>query len=142
MRNSRVAALQILYQLEFFAGEKDIEAISQDIYKFYLGDYKKKSIKEIVNIDFITKITQIYIDKKEDILQEIEEHLQKTWKIEEVSLILKIILTLGIAEIIATDTELPIIYNEYIEIAKVFENNEDARFANSILEKLGQKIRK
>ena len=141
MRASRIAAVQILYQMEFNSFTEPLEKISNSLYRSYLEDNKKQEIAKILNVSFIEKIISKAISDKENILETIGEYLKENWNIEELSLILQLILRLAISEILETETDLPIIFNEYITITKRFENDEDAKFVNNILEKIAFKIR-
>jgi transcription antitermination factor NusB len=142
MRKSRIAALQAIYQYDFFDKAQTLNQILDSLQNSYLQEYNETKIKKILNPEFIKTICSCAIEKKEEFLTEISLHLKDTWKIEELSQNLTIILLLAISEIVSTETELPIILNEYISITKLFENEKDAKFVNSIVEKIGKKIRR
>ncbi len=138
MRNSRIIALQILYQIEFFNQKEPFEKISKKIYHHYLTDHLKDNIDDVINQEFVKNIIKKSIEKKTEILEEIKPLLQRS--LDDLSLNLKLILILAISEILINKTDLKIIYNEYIEITKVFENDEDAKFVNSILANIATKL--
>lgn len=141
MRRSRIAALQILYQIEFYEYKKPIDSICQEIYNFYCDDFKPKPIDKILSEKFIEKITATAISKKSDILDTLSSFLTQKWKIEDLTLNLNLILRLATSEIISTDTDLAIIINEYIEITKLFESNKESKFVNSVLQQVGDTSR-
>ncbi len=140
MRRSRVAALQILYQLEFYP-DKNFTDIATRLYKLYERDYPEKKVSELLNKDFIIQLVTYVQERPAEITELLEPELLESWDLHEISMILRLILFLAIAEFKQTDTDLAVIINEYIEITKAYENERDARFVNSILEILGKKIR-
>jgi len=145
MRRSRVAALQALYQIEFYQSKKPLEKIYNEIYELYEHDYKDvkdEKHADALNKELIENILPTAIEKKQDIFDILEPLLKDSWKLEELSLYIKLILLLAIAETMATKTDLPVIINEYIELTKLFENGKDAKFVNSVVETVGKKVRK
>lgn len=145
MRRSRVAAFQILYQFEFYESKVSLDKIKADLYGFYNHDYKDiedKKHNDPLNYELIEKILPTAIEKKTEINQALEPLLKDSWKLEELSLYISLVLRLAIAEIMQTNTDLPIIINEYIEITKLYENSRDSKFINSVLENIGNSLRK
>jgi N utilization substance protein B len=143
MRRSRIAALQILYQYEFYIGEKSLTSISLDLYKLYAAEFTDIAAnKDILNEEFINKIIEFAVQNKKIILEKLEPLLKVSWTLDELSLNIKLILFLAFAEASLTDTDMAIIINEYIELAKIFENSNDAKFVNSVVESLVKDIRK
>ncbi|MFZ8864750.1 MAG: transcription antitermination protein NusB [Rickettsiales bacterium] len=145
MRRSRVAALQALYQFDFYNSKKPLKKITEELFELYKHDYKNiedKKHQDPLNYELIEKILPVAIAKKQEINEILEPLLKDSWKLEELSLYIYLILRLAIAEIIQTTTDLPVIINEYIEVTKLFENSKDAKFVNSIIETVGSLLRK
>lgn len=57
----------------------------------------------------------------------------RTWKIEELGKVDKALLRLGAYEIVYTKTDIAIIINEAIEIAKIIGEDDTPKFVNGIL---------
>ena len=145
MRRSRVAAFQVLYQFDFYNSKKSLTKIKEELFDFYKHDYQNiedKKHQDPLYFELIEKILPVAITKKHEINGILEPLLKDSWKLEELSLYISLILRLAIAEIMQTSTDLPIIINEYIEITKLFENSKDAKFVNSIIETVGNSLRK
>ena len=145
MRRSRIAAFQILFQIEFYKHTKPLEKIQTELYALYEHDYKDVEDKKHdtpLNFELIENILPTAIEKKTDIEEALEPLLSDSWKLEELSLNISLILRLAVAEIMQTKTDLPVIINEYIEITKLYENSRDAKFVNSVVEAIGKSLRK
>ena len=141
MRRSRIVALQALYQLHFYNNNKPIDNILDELYEIYKEDFTNNNLTQIININFIENLIKNSISKQKQNLLIIKDHLQHNWQIEDISPLLLIILQLSSTEICIGNTDLAIIINEYIEIAKIFGNSKEARFVNNILQKIANKYR-
>ncbi len=142
MRRSRIAALQILYQYEFYEGKNSAADITNDLKKLYIESYSDKDKNNVINEDLISKIVDFAINNKKVILEKLEPLLKVSWTLDELSINIKLILYLAYAEASVTKTDVPVIINEYIELTKIFENDNDAKFVNSVVESLVKEIRK
>ena len=141
MRRSRAAAFQILYQFEFAERKTDIADVIASTYAVYLEDFSEDDITKILNISLISDLVNTAISHEVKILQKVSLFLNQNWRAEDLSLYLNVILRLATAELMVTDTDLPVIINEYIEVTKAFETDKEAKFINKIIEQVGKSLR-
>ncbi len=96
-----------------------------------------------LNIDPANKdilLVQVVSDNRIELDNLIEPILQK-WKLERISISTKLILRLGLWELLNTDIPTNIIINEAIELSKNFAEHDSYKFVNGILDQLAQKER-
>lgn len=140
-RRSRVAVIQALCQVKFFF-IKDYEHAQNDIIKFYANVFTKKPVEHILNLDFLAFIFNYALNHQDDIEKHTQKYLRNGWKFSELSENLQLIFMAAVAELSGnTDTDAPVIINEYIEITKLFENEKQAKFVNGVLEKIRRDLR-
>lgn len=130
--NSRLAAVQFAYQLRLTN-----ENIQESIEKFLSFELFKKEYKEI-KINFFKKLVLNLEDKTLD--QQIEKSLKSGKNLMHLSIIELCILKIALIEMIYEKTDLPIIINEYVEIAKEFLDNSSIKFINALLDNLSKNV--
>lgn len=132
---SRFSSLFYLYAKAFNAEiqEEDfIQTLCQDKDLFPLGPYVPLYLELVRGVDCHQK----------DLDKIIEGKLSKNWKLERLLPIKRSILRLAIFEIsFKPDIPVPVIINEYIEIAKTLLLPHEVGFINGILDALGKEIR-
>jgi transcription antitermination protein NusB len=82
----------------------------------------------------VVTITQAIIDERAT-LDALYEKLLDNWRPDRVSTCTKLILRLGVWELVHTDTDPRIIINEAIELAKCFAESDAYRFINGLLDR-------
>ena len=116
--------MKIMYRIE--EGDTDIDAIENS---FFTG--KKYAASDV---DFCKSLVRRTIDNKPDIDSRITEVL-KNWTFDRIQLIDKIILRLGVCEILFFDDIPPqVTINEAIEIGKKYGSSDSGKFINGILD--------
>lgn len=80
-------------------------------------------------------IARAIIDERES-LDTLYEKLLTNWRPDRVSICTRLILRIGIWELLHTDTDSRIIINEAIELAKCFAEFDAYRFVNGLLDRL------
>ena len=116
--------------------------IIQNLYSKYINkdnilEFKKHRFKK-----FIKDIVNGTIERNELIDELIEKHLKEDINLTRTDRILIIILHASIYEFLyKPQTSLNIIINEYLEAAKYFIDNNQKKFLNALLDKIGKKIR-
>lgn len=139
---SRIAAIQTLYQFASSTDEVDIDSVLMKIKEFY----KDADFKSDHDIDTKSKLklrpSYIYLEElvkyTDDNLSEIDEiiskHLTKEWRIDNIPLLLRAILRVGISEInYFPETPKKVIINEYTDIASDMLDDNEVGFVNSVL---------
>ena len=122
-KNPRVIIIQKLYSKNLNS-ESEIEFPK---HKF------KKFVKDVVNGT---------IERNELIEELIQKHLKEDINLNRTDKILMIILHASIYEFLyRPQTSLNIIINEYLEAAKYFIEDNQKKFLNALLDKIGKKLR-
>jgi len=136
----RELALQLLYAFEMISG-KGPGSIST--LKTVIANYKiVEREHEIPLNDFTIDLLQTVINN----LGQVDQHLKDVitnWKLDRLSHIDRNLLRLAVAEIyFFGDIPPKVTINEYIEIAKVFGDNDSPSFVNGILDSIARKSEK
>lgn len=122
-RDLRVKTLQILYAYEM--NKEGLSALIDGI----LSDIENKVEKEF-SIQLVNKV----IANQKDLDVKIREKVDN-WEIERIALIDKILLRIGIAEILYfPDIPPKVSINEVIEIGKDYSTSNSGKFINGILD--------
>lgn len=115
-------------------------------------DYNRQVFaSKLVQTDFLNQLVFGVIKNREILDNKIREYAPE-WPIEKLALVERIILEIGLYELIYTDdTPNAVIINEAVEIAKSYGDENSNKFINGVLstamkqlekEKLSQKIQK
>lgn len=131
---SRSIVLQTLYEWDFWragrkdeeSGEKLIEILERNIKEFGPG---------MENVDFITALVKGVI-KHWDTINKIIEKGAPEWPLEQISIIDRNVLRIGIYELLfANREEVPpkVAINEAIELGKTFGGDNSGKFINGVL---------
>ena len=121
--NPRILVIQNLY--------------SQYVNKDNILEFKKHRFKK-----FVKDVVNGTIERNELIEELIQKHLKEDINLNRTDKILMIILHASIYEFLyRPQTSLNIIINEYLEAAKYFIEDNQKKFLNALLDKIGKKIR-
>ena len=116
--------------------------IIQNLYSKYVNkdniiEFKKHRFKK-----FIKDVVNGTIERNELIEELIKKHLNEDINLNRTDRILIITLHASIYEFLyKPQTSLNIIINEYLEAAKYFIEDNQKKFLNALLDKIGKKIR-
>jgi N utilization substance protein B len=131
-RESREAALQILFQLEF-CESSEVPDLSQI-----------RKNKNNQNSEYAQRLVQGVMAHKDEI-DPLIQSCSQNWRISRMLLIDRNIMRLAVYELLfEEDMAVAVVINEAVELAKKFGCNESARFINGILDALSRspKLRK
>jgi N utilization substance protein B len=125
---SRSIAMQTLYEWDFYGKKNEIlgEALERNIQEFGPGLEDKEFPKRLVE----------GVVKNIDIIDKIIEKTAPEWPIEQINMVDRNILRLGLYELLYADpNEVPpkVAINEAIELAKSFGGESSGRFVNGVL---------
>ena len=122
-RNPRVIIIQKLYGKLF----NNDENITFPKHRF------KKFIKDIVNGP---------IEREDLINTEINNHLEKDFKIKNMDKVFQVIIKSAIFEFLyKPNTSIKIIINEYLKASNFFIDDSQTKYLNALLDKISKKIR-
>ncbi len=134
---SRLLAVQILYQYEFFERKNDVFKLKDELIDNYalFEDEKEKSYRSKID----EKLTDELVEKTLENLEKIDEDIKKYQKNDDLDLITQQILRIGTAELkYLKESDLKIIVTEYCDIAGLFYDEAKIGFVASILNKLAK----
>jgi N utilization substance protein B len=122
-RNPRVIVIQKLYGKLF----NNDDNITFPKHRF------KKFIKDIVNGT---------IEREDLINTEINNHLEKDFKIKNMDKVFQVIIKSAIFEFLyKPNTSIKIIINEYLKASNFFIDDSQTKYLNALLDKISKKIR-
>lgn len=125
-RESREAALQILFQLEFSESSE-----VPDLNQFWKNKKNQDSA-------YAQQLVHGVMAHKEEIDGLIQSHSQN-WRISRMLLIDRNIMRLAVYELLfEKDMAVAVVINEAVELAKKFGSSESARFINGVLDALSK----
>jgi len=141
---SRLMAIQILFQYDFYNKSTKIEDIKEEMLDYYLINFEDdvKSYQSKIDKKHLNNIIANIVQSLTILDQEIEEFLDPEFILQKIENITKQILRVAIFEIKYFD-KIPtkVIINEYTDIASSFDGESKVQFVNSILENIAKKNR-
>lgn len=146
-RQGRTIVLQVLYSLEYnehilvktTENKKKLdENLRFSIEEFEINTEKKADKKEIKFVHDLFASIYLY-------LEEIQENIRKyapEWPLEKIHVMDRIILYIGIAELLFHKEDIPakVAINESIELAKSYGNAQSHKFVNGVLDVINKSI--
>jgi len=130
-RKARECALQILFQLEFNAG--DPPALIE-------GYWEHQKVSREIR-EHGTWIVEKILDNGEAIDGAIQS-ASKNWRLSRMAVVDRNILRIAVCELLYEKTLVPaIVMNEAIEIAKRYSGEESAVFVNGVLDAVGKVLK-
>ena len=121
---SRRVIMTILYQIFMYQKNNII---------YNIDDVIKENV-EITN-DFVSDMVRGVLDKKEELFKIADDNL-KDWKISRLGFTDQAILSLGIYELLYTDTPDVVAINEAVELAKKYSDEKVKNMINAVLDKI------
>ena len=123
----REIVFKSLYQLENNKTDLTVEEAIQYLDEDFKGEqylYVKNFVKEV-------------IEKKDELDEIVSPHL-KNWTLDRLLKTDRIILRMATYELKYTDTPEKVIFNEAVEIAKVYSDDDHYKFINGVLSSLSK----
>lgn len=125
-RQGRAFALQLLYQMDI-TDRNDPQARE----RFWAYSHASKKARA-----FGEQLVEGVLENQGEIDNRLSHALEK-WKLKRLPLMVRNMLRLGVCELIIIAKEPhPVIINEALELLRMYMDEESARFANSVLEKV------
>ena len=137
---ARLAAVQALYQMEL-AGEGVETVITEFSYHRFDSDIEGEPLAEADEVWF-ADIVRGVIDDQRDIDTAVKARLASNWRLERLDATLRALLRSGAWEL-AHKPEVPreIVIDEYVELAKAFFDEAEAKFVNAALDGVARDVR-
>ena len=120
----REIIIKVLYQ-KYIYDSKNIDYNLENLVKEQLDTKNDFVIDAVININ-----------KNQEKLNKIANKHMKDWNIERLSKVDKAIISLGIYELLFTDTPNIVAINEAIELAKLYSDEKVVKMINGILDNI------
>ncbi len=130
-RLARTLAVQFMYQMQM----KNVQSVSD----IEIDDFIKTYANDDVNTKFFRKLVA-NLQKDTHLDEMIEDALEKDKTISNSPPVEICIIKTALTEMIFEKTDIPVIINEYVEIAKDFLDEKVAKFINALLDKISKKV--
>lgn len=141
---TRIMAVQVFYQFEFFEKQQSLDVLKNNLVDNYAlyADEELSSYREKIDYEFLRNLVNGLSLAHVEIDQEVSGFLRGEWTLEKLSNILLQILRFGAFELKFTrDIPYKVLINEYVDIAAMFFESPQITFVNSVLENLAKKYR-
>ena len=132
-RDERVVALCLLYALDSSNYEISVKDLVSNI-SFWFDVVLEDNSYSISIVNGVIK--------EQDVLTELIIPLLKSWKLERIGCITRIILFMAIWELQKEDSIVSIVINEAVELAKMFAEDDAYKFVNGMLDEFCKKCGK
>lgn len=138
-RAARLAAVQALYQMEITG--VDADSVTEEFSSFRFGREPEVTPGE-PDKAFFADLVHGVPARQEEIDAAVTNCLAANWKLTRVDSIVRAILRAGAYEILArADVPGKVIIDEYVELARGFEAEQEVPFINAALDKLAHRRR-
>lgn len=137
---ARLAAVQALYQMEL-AGE-GVETVIEEFSRHrFDGDIEGQMLAEADEAWFADVVRGVVTEQKA-VDAAIRARLASNWKIERLDATLRALLRSGAWELMRKpEVALEIVIDEYVELAKAFFDDAEAKFVNAALDGVARDTR-
>ncbi|AQL56108.1 transcription antitermination factor NusB [Abyssicoccus albus] len=122
-RKDREAALKVLFQIE----NKTLAINKNTAYE----------VLELKYDSFSGQIVEGVIEHEEELVSYITPHL-KNWTYDRLNKIDKVLLKMASYEITYKDTPIKVIVDEYVELSKMYSDDDQYKFIHGVISKLNQ----
>ncbi|OGB97027.1 transcription antitermination factor NusB [candidate division TM6 bacterium RIFCSPHIGHO2_12_FULL_36_22] len=106
-----------------------------------IDDFNRGFDQEIEPYGEIAEVTQSIINERKDLDIQLTPFLEK-WRLERLGACTRIILRMGLWEIIHDNVRTSIAINEAVELAKCFTEKDAYKFINGVLDRIAIKLGK
>ncbi len=137
---SRLATVQALYQMEL-AGE-DVETVIREFLNHrFDADIEGQPLAE-ADEDWFAQVVRGVVADQKAIDERIKKRLASNWRLERIDATLRALLRSGAWEL-THKPEVPkeIVIDEYVELAKAFFDEAEAKFVNAALDGVARDVR-
>jgi len=137
---ARLAAVQALYQMEL-AGEGVDTVIAEFSNHRFDADMEGEPLAE-ADEDYFAEIVRGVVGSQRDIDTAVKARLASNWRLERLDSTLRALLRAGAWELRdRQDVPREIVIDEYVELAKAFFDDAEAKFVNAALDGVARDVR-
>lgn len=137
---ARLAAVQALYQLDL--GGEGVETVIEEFSRHrFDADIEGEMLAE-ADEDYFGAIVRGVVNNRSRLDPAIAARLASSWRLERLDATLRALLRCGAWELIEqADVPREIVIDEYVELAKAFFDEAEARFVNAALDGVARDVR-
>lgn len=137
---ARLAAVQALYQYQM--EETSVPRLLDEFHQHRLGREIEDDLYADAEVSFFDDIVSGTISRREEIDTKLQDHLADGWTLARMDKTMLQILRAGGYELIARpDIPAAAVINEYVDVAKAFFDDREARFVNGLLDAVAKSAR-
>lgn len=139
---SRLMAVQIFYQFDFFQRQKTVAELKNEVLENYALDANEaiSSYRDKIDEKFLDEILAGIFQHENEIKSMISASLKEGYSFDRIEEVLKHLIMLGAYEIKnPNDAPIKVIISEYVDIAASFFPEKKITFVNGLLENLAKK---
>ena len=136
---ARLAAVQALYQMEL-AGEGVDTVITEFSNHRFDADMEGEPLAE-ADEAYFAEIVRGVVGGQRDIDTAVKARLAANWRLERLESTLRALLRAGAWELREQDVPREIVIDEYVELAKAFFDEAEAKFVNAALDGVARDVR-
>jgi N utilization substance protein B len=137
---ARLAAVQALYQMEL-AGEGVETVIAEFANHRFDADIEGEALAE-ADEAYFAEIVRGVVENQRELDAAIKARLASNWRLERLDATLRALLRSGGWELLKQpDTPREVVIDEYVELAKAFFDDAEARFVNAALDGVARDAR-
>lgn len=138
---ARLAAVQALYQMEL-AGEGVETVIAEFGNHRFDADIEGEMLAE-ADEDYFAALVRGVVERRVEIDACVAARLASNWRMERLDATLRALLRAGAWELAhSPDAPTEVVIDEYVELAKAFFDEAEARFVNAALDGVARDVRK
>lgn len=139
-RAARFFAVQALYQTEH--SDQPLSFLLDEFTQFHITSEQQQNVASHQDTSLFMQLVEGVMEHQDSIDSLIQSILTHDWSIARLDAVVRAILRASAYEITRMhDTPLPVIINEYLEIAKAFFTHNEVNFIHAALDKMGQSVR-
>ena len=137
---ARLAAVQALYQMEL-AGEGVDTVITEFSNHRFDADIEGEPLAE-ADEAYFAEIVRGVVGQQREIDESVKARLASNWRLERLDSTLRALLRAGVFELRERkDVPKEIVIDEYVELAKAFFDDSEAKFVNAALDGVARDVR-
>jgi N utilization substance protein B len=137
---ARLAAVQALYQQHM--EKTPLARLLNEFHQHRLGREIEDDQYADADVDFFDDVVSGVSARRDEIDEKITEKLTESWSVARLDKTMLQILRAGTYELMArADITIAVIISEYVDVAKAFFDDREAKFVNGVLDGVARLVR-
>ena len=137
---ARLAAVQALYQQHM--EQTALAKLLDEFHQHRLGREIEDDQYADADVDFFDDVVSGVDTRRDEIDEKLTEKLADGWTVARLDKTMLQILRAGAYELMArADIKIGVVINEYVDVAKAFFDDREAKFVNGVLDAVAKAVR-